>query len=241
MTGFWQRQFALPATGAQRWCDVLFGIGAPILCLYFDPAVFRPGLGVEFGYMRGIRTFSYLEIALSILVLAYYLARRKPSFLMAGALAGGALFSFLLGLAMLPLTLIGLLLIIGIFGLAPFVTSFVFLRNAVRCSKQRGTAISRKRAVPTFAFGFTLIVAVPLAAQISITKVESHAVLALQSGSEQDYFAAIRTLKRMRYDPDEIAMAYQRCENDMQRRRLARAYKEMTGHEVEARLAELTD
>ena len=242
MAGFWKRQFALPATLAQRWCDVIFGIAAPVLCLYFDPAVFRPGLGAEFGYLRPVRIFAYLEIAFSIIVLIYYLVRRRPSSFVSGVLAGGALFSFVLGMAMLPLTLIGLILIVGVFGLTPFVTSFVFLRNAVRSGKTEGAAVSRS-AVASFALGFVLIAGLPLAAQISITSVGRHAIVALQGGTEQDYHDAVRTLKRMRYDPDEIAIAYRGCTcvNDMRRERLARAYKEMTGNDIETRLAEIAD
>ena len=66
MAGFWNSQFKLPATTTQRWFDVSFGMAAPLVCLYFDPTVFRSGGAGDTGLLVPFRIFGYAEIALSI-------------------------------------------------------------------------------------------------------------------------------------------------------------------------------
>src|SRR5712692_4601939 len=101
---FWKRQFQLPATPLQTAFDVCFGIVAPILCVIYDPAVFRVeelgGRAIFVDY----RLFCYAQIAVGIAALAFYLLTHRASALLAGILYAGALFSALLGLFMLPLT-----------------------------------------------------------------------------------------------------------------------------------------
>ena len=121
MAGFWKRQFHLPATGAQLWFDVFFGMAVPLVCLYFDPTVFRSGSAGDTGVLVPFRIFGYAEISLSIVALAYFLFTRRASSVLSGVLLGSAIFSFLLGFAMLPLTIMGLVLLIGVLGFAPFI------------------------------------------------------------------------------------------------------------------------
>src|SRR6476661_6263981 len=162
MAGFWKRRFVLPATASQRIFDVIFGIAAPILCLVFDPAIFRNGFPAGMGFLSEYRTFAYVAITLSIVALAYYLLSQRGSLLLAGFLLGGGIFSLVLGIAMLPMTFIGLLIGIGVFGLTPFVTSFVFLRNGYRA--WRGSSTSEESAAVVYvAIGLLLAIGVPLA------------------------------------------------------------------------------
>jgi len=241
MAGFWKKRFEPPATTSQRVFDLIFGIVAPILCLVFDPAIFRGGFPAGSGYLSAYKPFAYTEIAVSIVALAYYLLRQKGSLLLAGILAGSGIFSLILGIFMLPMTFLGLFIFIGIFGLTPFVSSYVFLRNAYR--SWRGSAVENTRgsAVLRVAVGFMLVVGIPLSTHVSYVHAARNALQAVQSGSEEDYVRAVHTLKLLRYDTDEIALRYSECQDEKRRDRLSRAFSHLTGQPVQVRLDELTD
>ena len=240
MPGFWQRQFELPATPKQRRFDLLLGVVLPILCVLLDPAIFRTFAGGTW-FLRHFRLFAYLEIAASILVLAYYLLTNRASSLLTGVLCGSALFALALGIVMLPMTFIGLLVIIGVLGLTPFFTSFVFLRNASRCWRQANARNPRKAPMLPVVLGFILILLVPAATQGAVFHYGDRAMVVLQSGSDQEFTRAVRTLKWLHYDTDEIAFTYQKTNDPTRRDRLARAFTAITGETVQDRLAQLND
>src|SRR5437879_4299486 len=103
--GFWKKQFQLPGTPFQSAFDICFGLIAPILCVIYDPAVFRSDGSRLFESLNALWLFAYLEIGIGVMALGYYLLVRRASMFLSGVLYAGALFSLLLGLAMLPLTL----------------------------------------------------------------------------------------------------------------------------------------
>ena len=240
MAEFWKRRFELPATTSQRWFDLIFGIIAPIPCLIFDPAIFRNGFPAGMGFLAEYRPFAYVAITFSIVALAYYLLSQRGSLLLAGLLFGGGIFSLALGIAMLPMTFIGLFIFIGIFGLTPFITSFVFFRNGYRA--WRGFSISsRGVAVARVALGVLLAIGIPLATHVSYMHTVRKALTGIASGSEQEYSQGVRTLKWLRFDTDQVAMSYLRCDDKNQRARFSRAYTDLTGQPVESRLNEISD
>jgi len=243
--GFWRRQFQLPATAEQSWFDFCFGIIAPVLCVFFDPAVFRSSGMMGGGMLSYLRLFGYLEIGAGTAALGYYLLTRRGSLLLAGALCGGALFSFLVGLGILPLTILGLLFIVGVFGFTPFASGFVFLRNGFRCWRVSSPRFPRATARFRVVLGSVLFLGVPMGLQLAISNMAHRALTALQSGSEHDFGHALQTLKYLRFasdaNTDEIAFAYQKATDEKRRERLARAYQTLTGRSVEERLAELND
>ena len=133
-SSFRRRQFAPQPTIRQVAFDVAFGIALPVLCHYLDPIVFRASFG---GPLLGpSEVVAGGAIGLGSLSLATWLTIGKATALLAGLLAGGALFASLLGLIPLPHSIIGLFALIGIPGLSPFVTAFVSWRNAVRAFRQ---------------------------------------------------------------------------------------------------------
>src|ERR1700686_4430396 len=126
--GFWARQSELPPTAVQGGFDVLLGIVTPLLCLFFDPVFSGDLLGSSL--LNSFRMFAYIEVGTGIAALGIYLLTRRASALLAGILSSGAIFAFGLGIFIFPLTFWGLFFLFGIFGLTPFFTGFVFLRNA---------------------------------------------------------------------------------------------------------------
>lgn len=132
---FWRRQLTGEPTALQYTFDLLFGAILPIICLAADPIVFYAGPLRE-AMLADYALFAYVLTGVQILTLTtgFVMGGRLGGAgpWLAGTLATGAIFAGVLGVAILPLSMIGLLLVIGILGFTPFLTSFVFLRNAVR-------------------------------------------------------------------------------------------------------------
>lgn len=240
--GFWKRQYALNATVPQIVFDIFFGAVLPVVCLLIDPGIFRwsglPGTSrlTHFGL------FAYLEISLCIAALIFYVVTRRASPFLAGMLYAGMLFALAVGIMILPLTIVGVFMLIGLFGLTPFLTGFVFQRNARRCWLR-----SSRKASPTAILvavsAAVITMLVPLGIQFETVKIADNAMVALRTGTEAEASQAIHTLKlaRVVIDTDRLAVAYSNTDDKMVRERLARAFLELTGGKVEDRLAEMND
>lgn len=116
-----------------RVVDFLGGILLPLLCLVFDPFVFNTASceGPLLDWPIALTTYSAMGLGLTTLLIWLISGprlRRGLAFL-AGILWAGAAVALLLGIILLPFSLIGLLIIFGIAGFTPFLTAFVFFRN----------------------------------------------------------------------------------------------------------------
>ena len=173
--GFWRRQFDDAPTTAQRRFDVTFGIVMPVLCFYFDPVVFRGGFLNDNGLYPGVRFYAYTISALEMVALCAWLlgagrARRGPA-LLAGVLLAGAMFSFVVGVLILPYSVFGLIILIGVLGFVPFLTGLVYVRNAWRAAGAAGRAGAGLEglAAAAFACGFFFALLAPAFMQVSST------------------------------------------------------------------------
>jgi hypothetical protein len=133
--GFWARQFGDESTPAQTVFDLAFGLFLPLICLGADPAVFTPD-----GPLSNYQAMAYVVVGLEAGLLAVWLllrrwAARSAAFY-AGPLLAGAVLALGIGVAILPLSAVGLFFGIGVFGFVPFFTSVVFLRNGVRALRR---------------------------------------------------------------------------------------------------------
>ena len=253
--GFWRRQFAAAPTRAQRKFDVTFGIVMPVVCFVIDPFFFRGGFA-EYGFGAFYAehqfyayTISAMEmVALCAWLLAAGRAGRRPAAL-AGMLMAGAVFAFVVGMAILPYSVIGLFfLLVGLLGFVPFLTAFVYLRNAWRAAGavERAGAGWPVRAALALVCGFVFALCAPAFVQVSV-KSEVAAVLAdVRAGRElsPERLRAVRmaaaTAGSAAYD--ELVWEYQRERDPARRARLAEAYAEITvGGDIERRLQVLLD
>ena len=141
---FWRRQFAEQETLAQFIFDGTFGIIAPLLCVIFDPIVFRGGL-YDAPLLDDYRIFAYTIIFIEITVLLMWLVGRQPRMrarVLGHVMYGGALFSLVIGLVLLPFSLIGIAFYgIGLCGFAPFLTFIIYLRNGRRALRHAQTQV----------------------------------------------------------------------------------------------------
>lgn len=129
--GFWKRQFQLDATHKQKVFDWFFGVGMPLVCVIADQRMFSGGsiFGVykPFAYML---SFASIVMMIGFLFLGEKL--EKFNAVLAGLFGFGSLVSLGVGLLMLPISVIGLVILIGALGFIPLFAAFVYARNAVR-------------------------------------------------------------------------------------------------------------
>jgi hypothetical protein len=246
--GFMRRQFEARATRGQKSFDALVGVALPIVCLYFDPVVFRSaGFGAPL--LGRYRLFAYAVIGLEIALLALWLTLgervREWGGMLGGALMAGALFSLVVGLLLLPLSVIGLMFLIGALGFSPLLTAFVYWRNGRRALRASAPRLEGTRRALALAFGATLALGAPAYAHLRVAHAVSHAVEQLTAGDEAQALATTRRLKVFGWiapvEFDSLARAYAREPDAAKKARLARAYRELTGSEVEDRLSILND
>ena len=128
-------------TESQKIFDLIFGIVAPILCLILDPIIFKPGDPCFFdSFLAPYSTFAYAAVGLGIAALLAWMAARRgvksASPFFAGIFFTGFLFSLSIGIAILPLSLAGLVFAgLGLLGFIPFLTALVYFRNGVQAAR----------------------------------------------------------------------------------------------------------
>ena len=71
---YWVRQFTAPATRRQHVFDVIFGLVMPVVCMIFDPIVFKgSGLFSDEGMLGEVRWFAYTGLAVELIALGVWL------------------------------------------------------------------------------------------------------------------------------------------------------------------------
>ncbi len=153
--GFFRRQFLLPPSRAQTVWDLLFGILLPLGCLACDRLIFgnRPGTSGSIlfdgsifgGAAPAAYTFILTEVALlAVWILLRRRVTRSAAFF-AGPLLVGWVLSLVLAIGLLPISVIGLIVVIGFLGFSPWLTCFAFYRNWKMAGILCADHVSRKR------------------------------------------------------------------------------------------------
>jgi hypothetical protein len=247
--GFWRRQFADTVTNAQLIFDVALGIVLPILCFVFDPIVFNNSIrGASFGPdLFQFKALVYLLSTLSILTLSLWLilGRRTGSVsgIIAGVLLAGSLCSLIIGILILPLSIVGMLLLIGVLGFTPFFTSFVYLRNSVRSFNVAKTDLRQTKLRAFLLLGTLLVIGPSVLANWQINHIITESMNELLRGDARSADSATQTLRYVAWaaDIDQLVWAYFKETDQTRKGNLARAYKEITGIDIETRLARSMD
>ena len=137
--GFCNRQFHLEPTPRQRRFDWTFGVILPVICVAADPIVFSSAFGVDDAILGRYKIFAYLLSSVSIMSMAAWLlwgqqlGEIRPY--LGGLFLAGSVISLIVGVILLPFSLIGMFFLIGFLGFTPLFSSFVYLRNGVRAIK----------------------------------------------------------------------------------------------------------
>src|SRR5205085_7811140 len=141
---------------------------------------------------------------------------RRPAGLLAGSLAGGAVFALGLGLILLPMTLIGMIILVGVLGLIPFGTAWVFGRNA----RAAWRAATRHRAAPVCAaVGFIFACGLPCVLQVMAWSAFRSAMELATSADPGEAEQGVEQLSRLRFvvNADDLVWEFAR-EHDPDRR-----------------------
>ena len=242
--GFWGRQLSGAPTPAQIIFDIVFGILLPLFCFYFDPGIVKGGFSTPIGRLGFlIYAFSGLAITTLFLWLLFGNRMRAAKSVLAGVLVAGAIVASSIGVLILPLTLIGILAVIGLLGLVPFFTGFVYLRNALRAMHCGGRSGSRPARFVTVLVSAMVAIALPSGAQWTANKIVEQSFAEILDQDAPSFDAPVARIKRLHliFDTDRFIREYEKESNPARRERLALAYKGITGDEIERRLSVLND
>jgi len=221
--------------------DVSFGIVLPLVCFAFDPIVFVDERWIGLGYWP-YRILAWTFAGAQMLALAAALAggRRPPveSAVVAGVLGAGALFACVVAFALLPLSLNGLIAIIGVLGLVPFATAFVYGRAALRAL--RDAAGFRWRALVAVA-AFLVATAVPVGVQLGADAMVSEwieAAVQRPVGPPDDaLLLAARVAPR---SVEQLEERHAMARDEVGRMRIAQLYVRLSGKPMPAGRSDLS-
>ena len=232
---FWKRQFQTETTKPQKVFDGFFGIFLPAICFLFDPIVFRTNGGAPLA--GEYKSFAYILSFVSIMtLLAFMLWGKKLKWLngfTSGIFAAGAIISLIIGIGLFPFSLMGLIILIGVLGFTPFLTAFVYWRNAVRAAKTVASDLGSGLLARMIILAAMFAVIVPALINIKI----KNGLNTLQNGNAGEIR---RTAQRLKYvapliDFSRLYLRYDasgnRLENE-ENRALAESYKMLTSKEI---------
>lgn len=235
---FWRRQFQKEATESQKKFDWIFGIILPVACFAFDPAIFKTSdLWGSNAYLGSIKPFAYLLSFLSVMTLmAFMIWGVKLKWLnafLAGFFFIGGLVSLGIGVVLLPISLLGLIILIGALGFTPLFTAFVYLRNAVRSYKFAKSHLNKRVLIQTAILAALFGSITPAVINFEIDKTLSE----IKTGDSQtiranaDYLYFVAPIVNF----DSLILEYRTEQNTNSKRRkaLSDVYKKLTGEKIE--------
>ncbi len=118
--GFWHWQFQTESTESQKTFDWLFGVILPVSCFVFDPIVFK-GDAWGAAYLGTYKPFAYILSFVSVMAMSAWLIwGEKLKWLnafLAGLFIVGGIVSLGIGIILSPISLLGLIILIGALGL----------------------------------------------------------------------------------------------------------------------------
>jgi hypothetical protein len=218
-----------------RILDTAIGLLLPPVLLFFDPIVFRDGWATSGSYLGAVKAGSYVATGFFVAVLAWWLASRRAAAFCGAVLSIGCAFALLLGLALLPLSLIGSLALgLGLLGLAPFAMAYVYGNRAGEAweiARTSGTTSWRSALA-----GFALPLLLAGGVQLGMNRLLAHALEQVRSEDSgvREHGLARLSCTRWLWDPAQLAKAFEQELDPERKERLADAYLALTGMPIES-------
>lgn len=231
---FWQRQFQAESTKSQKYFDWIFGVILPVVCFVFDPIVFKGGNSVLGTY----KPFAYVLSFVTVMAMSAWLIwgekLRWLSSALAGLFAMSGIISLAIGVILLPYSLLGLLLIVGVLGFTPLMTSIVYLRAALRSYQSAKPFLESKILINTFVLSAVLSITFPAILNVKIKQTLGE----MRNGDAQTIRSGARRLKYFAplINFDVLAQSYMSEKdepNNEKRVALAEVYQELTGKNLD--------
>lgn len=237
---FWARQIGPVVTKAQDQFDLIFAVVLPVLCLLADPLVFKGGI-LNVPLLENYQFLAYLVSSVEIgLFLTWRTFRTQVTSFsapLAGVFFAGALFSTVIGIVILPFTLLSLLLLIGFLGLTPFFTALVYFRNGVRAMKAQARNATHEFRFVAAVLGAVVILGLPILASVQLDRSISASVDTVIYGNVVEAEAAAAHLEWFGFVPvkhsNQLIFAYARETEPSKKEILKRTYKDITGRDIE--------
>ena len=182
---FWKRQFQQESTESQRTFDWLVGVILPIACFVFDPIVFK-----NQGLLINYKSFAYLLSFVSVMAMSAWLiwgAKLKwLNAFLAGLFITGSIVSLSVGIILFPISILGLVILIGALGFTPLFSAIVFLRNSIRAYQAAKPFLEKRVLVYSFLISALFSAVVPFVMNVEINKIKNgimkNSVLTLTRG-----------------------------------------------------------
>lgn len=240
--GFWRRQFTPIPTRAQDTFDSIFAVVMPILVLVADPIVFKGRNGLwNQALLADYQLLAYVVCTIQIGLFLTWRTWRRSLVRFAPVFAGiffvGAAFSGVIGVVLLPLSVIGLIVLIGVLGFTPLLTSFVYLRNGVRVARLQSPGATAQHRLMVAVMSAVLVTALPVLTTWQVERSISATVDHLIDADLAQSQDAARQLKWFRFIPEKysnrIAVAYVNSVDPVKRQTLNEAYRNITGEDLE--------
>ena len=239
--GFWKRQFNNDVTKRQIIFDLVFGFVLPVICIMFDPFIFKSSdLGIGEGILNEYKIFAYIFIGLEILMLLTWLFTMKrlkiSCSLFSGILLAGGICSFAIGIVLVPLSIFGIFVSpIGILGFSPLFTAFVFMRNAIRSMKAANKFMKKKGLVFTIILTMAVVITISALANWTLSFAISQLYENTMSTDvvvRKDSVNKLKILKCFTNSYDMVRL--HQDEDDMTRRKyIGKAYGEIFNEDIE--------
>lgn len=152
----------------------------PIACVFTDPIVFQHGIDSppDAGWFASLPSWAMLMYALIgwqmfNLVTSWFLSEFEGfRAWFAGTFLIGTVLAFGVGIAILPLTLLGLFVLFGVLGFTPLITGYVYLRACIR-NWPTAFLASKSRSVELRWLYFTVGIATALLVPVVVIAVVS--------------------------------------------------------------------
>jgi len=137
---FWRRLFSDEIALSQQKFDWCMGVVLPMVCFYFDPIVFRTGEIFDGGFLHSYQypaySLAFLAIMANMAWLLWGERMGRPFAAVVVLILGSAsLAALLIGIVLLPFSLIGMFFLVGFLGFTPLLSAVVYGRNAFRAMR----------------------------------------------------------------------------------------------------------
>jgi hypothetical protein len=167
--GFFRRLSETDEDRTPERFDWLMGVILPLVCVAFDPGIFRSVFYSGSGVLGDYQIFAYVLGAVSIMtIIAWFLWDKRIGWLapcMAGTLFSASLVSLVIGILLFPFSILGMILIIGFLGFTPLFFSFVCFRTGMQALRTSLSLYEKRTAIHIVVLSALLSLAIPSIAQ----------------------------------------------------------------------------
>lgn len=244
--GFWRRQFDRQATAAQKRFDWIFGVILPVICFAFDPVVFK-GNAMGTAYLADYKPFAYILSFVSVMAMAAWLiwgAKLKwLGAVLAGLFVVGGLISLGIGIVLFPVSVLGLIILVGVLGFTPLFSALVYLRNARRAYQSAKPFLENGVLVNSFVLSAILSAVIPSVANVQIKKTVDE----MHKGDARTIRANAQSLRYIApiVNLDSLALRYQQVQSNEikteEMKAISEAFLMLTGEDIEKKSRILFD